>query len=474
MKNGAHYRKSLQKLKPNLFKWGKPIKDVTRNLATKLHVDAIAACYDAAFEADQSSIFTNTSHLSGKPAHRWNTLMRTPEDVLANARMKRAQFHRTGACHGATCAGWTMLNALWAVTWEIDQARGTGYHQRLERYFRFLEENSLATAGALTDAKGNRSLGPAAQPSIDSYLHVSEIREDGVVVRGVKAQICGVAAANEIVCVPGGGLKEDEKAFAIAFAIPRDVVGLTVVETRRPSDTRDEEEGWDAPKSGGISQAFLLFDDVFVPNERIFLNGEHEYAALFISIFTALYRAPIGACVAGQGDVMIGAAIELANAAGLSQKVFQDRLTRMAINNETTFGLGIGAIFNGTQHPSGLWIPDPLLSHVNKILVATLPYDTKRIAQELGGGIVETGCFPSYKDLTSPIYGKKLLDSLAAASDGETRARLARLLEWLTVGGGIPGCLNGGGAPDGARIMVRALEPWKEFAKQARSIAGVK
>lgn len=474
MKNGAHYRKSLQKLRPNIYKWGKQIKDVTRNTATKLHVDAIAACYDAAFDADQAGLFTTTSHLSGKTAHRWNTLMRTPEDILANARMKRAQFHRTGACHGATCAGWTMLNALWAVTWEIDRANGSDYHQRLERYFRFLEDNSLATAGALTDAKGNRSLGPAAQVSRDSFLHVKEVRDDGVVVRGVKAQICGVAAAHEIICVPGGSLKEDEKEFAIAFAIPRDAEGLTVVETRRPSDTRDEEDGWDAPKKGGISQAFLLFDDVFVPNERIFLNGEHDYAALFISIFTAIYRAPIGACVAGQGDVMIGAAIELANAAGLSQKVFQDRLTRMAINNETTYGLGIGAIFNGSQHPSGLWIPDPLLSHVNKVLVATVPYDTKRIAQELGGGIVETGCFPSYKDLTSPIYGEKLLDSLAAAADGETRARLARLLEWLTVGGGIPGCLNGGGAPDGARIMVRALEPWKEFAGQARAIADVK
>ncbi|CAH2031978.1 4-hydroxyphenylacetate 3-hydroxylase N-terminal domain-containing protein [Trichlorobacter ammonificans] len=473
MKNGAQYRNSLKKLRPNLFKWGKLLKDVTRNPATKLHVDAIAACYDAAFDPEQRTLFTNQSHLSGKPAHRWNTLMRTPEDILANARMKRAQFHRTGACHGATCAGWTMLNALWAVTWEIDQARGTTYHSRLERYFRFLEDNSLATAGALTDAKGNRSLGPATQPLLDSHLHIKEIREDGVVVRGVKAQICGVAAAHEIVCVPGGSLKEDESSFAIAFAIPRDVAGLTIVETRRPSDTRDEEEGWDAPKVGGISQAFLLFDDVFVPNERIFLNGEHEFAALFINIFTALYRAPIGACVAGQGDVMIGAAIELAQAAGLSQKIFQDRLTRMAINNETTFGLGIGAIFNGSSHPSGLWIPDPLLSHVNKILVATLPYDTKRIAQELGGGIVETGCFPSYRDLHSPLYGKELLDSLAAASDGETRARLARLQEWLTIGGGIPGCLNGGGAPDGARIMVRALEPWKEFAALARVIAGV-
>lgn len=473
MKNASEYRKSLRKRRPNLFKWGKAIRDVTRHPATRLHVDAIAACYDAAFDPEAAPIFTNESHLTGKPAHRWNTLMRSAEDVVANARMKRAQFHRTGACHGATCAGWTALNALWATTWEIDQAQGTDYHARLERYFRFLEENALATAGALTDAKGDRTLPPSAQPFRDSYLHVTEVRPDGIVVRGVKAQICGVAAAHEIVCVPGGALREEETDFAVAFAIPRDAAGLTAVETRRPSDTRDEEEGWDAPKAGGISQAFLLFDDVFVPNERVFLCGETKYAGTFIRLFTALYRAPIGACVAGQGDVMIGAAIELARAGGLSQKVFQEKLTRMAINNETTFGLGLGAIFQGERHPSGVWIPDPLLAHVNKIQVATLPYETKRLAQEIGGDIAETGCFPSWRDLTSPEYGDRLLASLAGAGDGETRARLARLVEWLTVGGGIPGCLHGGGSPDGARLVVRAAEPWNDFAAAARRIAGL-
>lgn len=473
MKNGNQYRSSLKKLGPNLFKWGKPIKDVSRNPATRLHVAAIAACYDAAFDPAQAEIFTADSHLTGKRAHRWNTLMRTPEDVAANARMKRAQFHNTGACHGATCAGWTALNALWAVTWEADQAHGTDYHERLKRYFLYAEENSLATAGALTDAKGDRSKGPGGQTSADSYLHIKEIRPDGIIVRGVKAQICGIAAANEIICVPGGALKEDESAFAVAFAIPRDAAGITAVETRRPSDSRDEEEGWDAPKVGGISQAFLLFDDVFVPNERIFLCGETEFAARFIGIFTALYRAPIGACVAGQGDVMIGAAIELAKAAGLNQKVFQDRLTKMAINNETTFGIGLAAIYQGEAHPSGLWIPSALLSHVNKVHVATLPYETKRLAQEIGGGIVETGCFPSWQDLTSPDYGEKLLGALSASADGETRARLARLLEWLTVGGGIPGCMHGGGSPDGARLVIRALEPWNSFAGHARRIAGL-
>lgn len=474
MKNGEQYRKSLKKLRPNIHKWGKPLRDVTSNLATKQHVDAIAACYDAAFDPEVAPVFTTTSHLTGKRAHRWNTLLRSADDVVANARMKRAQFHRTGACHGATCAGWTALNALWATTWELDQAQGTDYHQRLVNYFRFIEKEGLATAGALTDAKGDRSLGPGAQSDRDHYLHIQEVRPDGIVVRGVKAQICGVAAAHEIVCVPGGSLKPGEEDFAVAFAIPRDAAGLTVVETRRPSDSRDEEPGWDAPKAGGVSQAFLLFDDVFVPNERIFLQGETRYAGVFINHFTALYRAPIGACVAGQGDVIIGAVIALAEAGGLSQKVFQEKLTRMAINNETTFALGLGAILQGGQHPSGVWIPDPLLAHVNKVQVSILPYETKRLAQEIGGGITETGCFPSWKDLTSDLYGEKLLQSLSAVADGETRARLARLVEWLTVGGGIPGCLNGGGAPDGARLVVKALEPWASFTQDARRIAGLK
>jgi 4-hydroxybutyryl-CoA dehydratase/vinylacetyl-CoA-Delta-isomerase len=127
----------------------------------------------------------------------------------------------------------------------------------------------------------------------------------------------------------------------------------------------------------------------------------------------------------------------------------------------------------GTRHPSGVWIPDPLLSHVNKALVATLPYETKRLAQEIGGGIAETGCFPSYKDLTEATHGPALLDALSAAESGEVRARLARLVEWLTVGGGIPGCLHGGGSPDGARLMVRALEPWDALGARARRIAGL-
>lgn len=474
LKTGAQYLKSFKKLRPNIYKWGKLIRDVTTNPATRLHVQSVSLSYDAAFDPSEAAIFTTKSKLTKKTAHRWNTLMTSAEDVLNNSRMKRAQFHRTGTCQGATCAGWTAINALWAITYELDQEFGTTYHQRIQKYFRFVEKNALALAGALTDAKGNRDKGPGQQNEPDSYLRVKEVRQDGIVVRGCKAQICGVAAAHEIVCVPGGAYGENDKDVVVAFAIPRDTPGLTIVETRRPSDTRDEEAGWDSPAAGGISQAYLLFDDVFVSNDRVFLNGEHAYAEKFLTYFTAIYRAAIGACVAGQGDVMIGAAIHMAEVNGLSQKTFQEKLNQMAINNEITYGVGLGAMFIGKQHPSGIWIPDSLLAHVNKTQVATLPYQTKVLAQDISGGVAETGCLPSYKDLIHDEYGAKLLGVIAAGTDGETRARAARLVEWLTVGGGIPGCMHGGGSPDGAKLFVRKLETWSQFAEYAREIAASK
>src|SRR6266540_321231 len=432
LRNGDAYRKSLRKLRPNVHKWGELIEDVTTHPSTRLHVQSVAASFDAAFDPERAPIFTAISHLTGKAAHRWNTLMRCAEDVLGNARMKRAQFRFSGTCQGATCAGWTGLNALWAVTHEAD-----------------------------------------AQAHADANLHVTEERPDGIVVRGVKAQICAVAAANEIVVLPGTAYGPEEKAFAVAFAVPRDVEGLTIVETRRPSDTRDEEQGWDSPKVGTITQAWLLFDDVFVPRHRVFLCGEAQYTGRLVSIFSAIYRAAIGACVAGQGDVMIGAALALARANGLSQKTFQEKLTQMAVNNEVTFGVGAGAMLLGKPHPSGVFVPDPLLAHVNKVQVGRLPYETKVIAQDISGGIAETGCLPSFKDFEAPEYGDALRAAAAGAEDGETRARLARLVEWLTIGGGVPGCMHGGGSPDGARLAIKGLVNWDGSVANARRIAGV-
>ena len=305
-------------------------------------------------------------------------------------------------------------------------------------------------------------------------LHIVERRDDGIVVRGAKVMIAGVSAANEIIVLPGTGYREPDADYAVSFIIQRDVENLTVIEARHPSDSRDHECGFDNPvEYGGITQAYLLFDDVFVPNDRILMAGEWKYSMKAVLNFIAPYRSAIGGCVAGQGDVIVGASALMARANGIHEKVFKDKITQMIINNETTYGMGIAASALGKLHPSGVWIPDGTLSNVNKVHVATLPYDTKRIAQDISGGIAETGCIPSCEDLHSPEYGEMLRKYLKANVDGETRVRIARLVEWLTIGGGVPGCMHGGGSPDGAKLVLNATTDMEHYMDLARNIGRV-
>ena len=345
----------------------------------------------------------------------------------------------------------------------------------MKTWLKQAQENDITVSGALTDPKGDRSKSASQQKDPDMNLHVVEKRDDGIVVRGAKVMICGVAAANEIFIMPGTGYKEQDKDYAISFVIPRDIDNLTIVETRRPSDNREMEEGFDAPVYiGGITQAYLLFEDVFIPKNRVFMCGEYQYSLKAVMNFIAPYRAAIGGCVAGQGDVMIGAAALMARANGISEKVFREKITQMIINNETTFGMGIASSALGYKHPSGVWIPNQLLSNVNKVHVARLPYDTKRIIQDISGGIAETGCLPSCKDINDPRYGDLLKKYLKANCSGETRAKIARLIEWLTIGAGVPGCMHGGGSPDGAKMMINAKTDIDHYVELAKRLANIK
>jgi 4-hydroxybutyryl-CoA dehydratase/vinylacetyl-CoA-Delta-isomerase len=206
------------------------------------------------------------------------------------------------------------------------------------------------------------------------------------------------------------------------------------------------------------------------------MAGEFKFSLNAVLNFIQPYRSAIGGCVAGQGDVMAGAAALVARANGLSEKQFNEKFVQMYINNETTFGMGVAAAAMGKLHPSGVWQPDPLLANVNKVHVGTLPYETKRIAQDISGGIAETGCIPSYKDLTDDKhgYGKLLQKYLKAYSNAEPRVRAARLVEWLTLGSGVPGCMHGGGSPEGAKLVIRSLAGLKKSIEHAKTLAGIK
>ncbi len=479
LKTPEEYKASLAAMRPNVYKFGELIEDVTTHPATRYTVEGHARIFQAQNEPEHRDIYTTTSHLTDEVISRYLSILRSSDDMIANSRMKRRTFQLTGTCTGGRCAGWTAMNALFSSTWENEEETGIGYHSRMKAWLEDAQARDITVAGALTDPKGDRTKAPHQQTDPDMHLHIVD-RDDegGVTVRGAKVMICGVAAANELMVMPGSAYREPDADWAVAFAIPKDADGITIVETRHPSDDRESScacsEDFDLPvKGGGITQAYILFDDVRVPADRVFMAGEWKATLNSIMYFIGPYRAAIGACVAGQGDLMRGAAALMARANGLDEKVFSDKLNQMAINNETTFGLGVAAAVMGKQHPSGAWLCDPLLSNVNKVHVARLPYDTKVLAQDIAGGIAETGCMPSYVDFTDERYGDLLQKYLGAAVDGETRARIARLVEWLTIGAGVPGCMHGGGSPDGAKLFIRGLSGLDDDIEAAKVLAGI-
>jgi 4-hydroxybutyryl-CoA dehydratase/vinylacetyl-CoA-Delta-isomerase len=474
LRNYQEYIDSLKKMRPNIYKFDELIEDVTTHPATRNTVEGHSKSYRLYNDPNEKEILTTTSHINGEPISRYLSLIRSPEDMYANSRMKRRLFQLTGTCTGGRCVGWTALNAMFITTYDMDEKLGTDYHPRLVNWLKDAQARDITIAGALTDPKGDRTKMPSMQDDPDMSLRIVERRPDGIVVRGAKVMICGVAAANELFILPGSGYKETDKDYAVSFVIPRDIQNLTIVETRRPSDTRETEEGFDIPnKEGGITQAYLFFEDVFIPKERVFMAGEYQFALGVVMNFIGPYRSAIGGCVAGQGDVKIGAAVLTARTNGLTSKVFNDKITQMNINNETTYAVGIAAAAMGKKHPSGAWLCDQLLANVNKVHVATLPYETSRLAQDIAGGIAETGCMPSYKDFKSAKYGHLVQKYLKAKHSAESRARAARLVEWSTIGAGVPGCMHGGGSPDGARLVIRSLSNLEDKVRFAKKLAGI-
>ncbi|MEE9490531.1 MAG: 4-hydroxyphenylacetate 3-hydroxylase N-terminal domain-containing protein [Thermoplasmata archaeon] len=473
LKSPEEYRRSLKEMRPNVHKFGELIEDVTTHPATKRTVESHSRIYALAMDPEYEDILTTDSPLTGEKVSRYLSIMRSAEDMIANTKIKRLLFNVTGTCTGGRCGGWNGINAMWPTTFDLDAKAGTNYHERLKEWLAQAQRNDITMSVALTDPKGNRTLRPSEQDDPDMSLRMVERREDGIVVRGAKIMICGVAAANEIFVMPGTAYREADKDYAISFAIPRDAEGIRCVETTHPGDRRELEDGFDNPVACGITQSYILFEDVFVPEERVFLAGEFKSSLPAIMGFVAPYRATMGGCVAGQGDVMVGASILIAWANGLSEKVFREKLTQMVANNETTFGMGVAAAVMGEAHPSGSWRTNQLIANVNKLHIATLPYETKRLAQEIGGGIAETGCMPSYADMTNPDYGEVVKKYLKAAAPAVARVKVARLIEWLTLGAGVPGCMHGGGSPDGARLIIQRTAEFDRCIGMAMELAGL-
>ena len=349
------------------------------------------------------------------------------------------------------------------------------------QFLTYVQDNDLTVDGAMTDPKGDRSKSPSQQADPDMYVHVVERRPDGIVVCGAKCHQTGSINSHWHIFMPTISMGEADKDWAVSFACPTDAEGMYMIYGRQSCDTRKIEEYNDIDvgnKVYGGHEVLVIFDRVFVPNDRIFLNGEVKFAGMIVERFAGYHRQSYGGCKVGVGDVLIGATALAGEMAGSSKASHvKDKLIEMTHLNETLYCCGIACSSQGTKTKAGNYLIDLLLANVCKQNVTRFPYEIARLAQDLAGGLMVTQ--PSEADYRNPElkpYIEKYLKGVASVPT-EDRMRLLRLIENMTMGtaavGYLPESMHGAGSPQAQRIMIARqsnMEMKKELAKKIARI----
>jgi 4-hydroxybutyryl-CoA dehydratase/vinylacetyl-CoA-Delta-isomerase len=477
-KTAQDYVESLRRLNLTVYVLGERVENVVEHPILRPSLNALAQTYEMAHAPRRADLFVRRG-LDGGRINCFTSLHRSTRDLLDKVEALRILGQRTGACF-QRCVGWDAINALESTTFEIDQALDTQYHRRFLDYVRYVQQNDLVCNGAMTDVKGDRSLRPGQQADPDVYVHVVERRPDGIVVRGAKAHQTGAVFSHEIIVMPTLAMRAEDADYAVSFAIPSDAVGIVHILGRQSCDTRKlEGSRLDVGNAAfGGHEALVVFDDVFVPNERVFMDGEYQYSRILVERFAGYHRQSYGGCKVGVGDVLIGAAATAAEYAGVDRASHVKRkLGEMIHLNETLFSCGLGCSVAGTAMPSGTYLVDLLLANVCKQNVTRFPYEIARLAEDLAGGLMVT--MPSEKDLNHPEIGPLVEKYLRGVADVPTadRMRILRLIENLTLGTAAVSyrteSMHGAGSPEAQAIMIRRLSDIEAKKTLAKRLAGI-
>ena len=473
------YIASLRRMKKRVFIMGQEVENPVDHPLVRPSLNACAMTYELPQQPAYADLMLATSSLTGQKINRFTHLHQDTADLVAKVKMQRLLGQMTGCCF-QRCVGMDAFNALDSVTYEMDQALGTEYHPKFRQYLKHMQEHDLVVDGAMTDAKGNRRLKPSQQADPDLFVHIVDRRPDGIVVRGAKLHQTGALNSHEIIVMPTQSLSEEDRDYAVAFAIPADAPGVLMIFGRQPSDTRRLEGGQldVGNREYGGHEAVIVLDDVFVPWERVFMAGEYAFSGLLVERFAAYHRQSYGGCKAGVGDVLIGAAQSLAQYQGTDQAShIKDKIVEMIHLNETIYACGIACSAEGKPTASGTYLVDLMLANVCKLNVTRFPYEIARLAQDIAGGLLVT--LPSEKDFTNPEIGPYLEKYLRSVDryTTEERCRMLRLLENLTLGPGAAAYLtesmHGAGSPQAQRIMLARLADLEEKMRLARRLAGI-
>ena len=471
------YIKSLKEQGQVIYFNGKRVEDITVHPAFIPHINAAAKTYELALQPEHESLMTATSHLTGKKVNRFTHIHQSVDDLIKKVQMLRLIAHETGSCF-QRCVGCDALNATYMTTYDIDQKHGTKYHARFIEYLKKIQAENFMLAGGMTDPKGDRSKSPGEQADPDLFTHVVEKRDDGIVIRGAKAHQTGAANSHEILIMPTQTMREGDESYAVVAAIPLNAKGVLQIFGRQTNDGRKMEGGMDIGNPGfGLvgGETLVVFDNVFVPWERVFMCGEIDFSGILVERFATLHRQNYGGCKGGVNDVLIGATALAAEYQGtVKASHIRDKLAEMIHLVETVYSGSIACSAMGFKTPSGAYYPDPLLANCSKQNVTRHIYEIGRLAHDIAGGIIAT--MPSEADLKSGEIGKYVEKYLAGVKgvSTENRMKVLRLIENMTGGTALVESMHGAGSPQAQKVMYGRLGKLDMKVKLAKKLIGIK
>jgi len=371
------------------------------------------------------------------------------------------------------------LAATGIVTKRIDKAKGTRYTDAVEDYRRHLVENDPAITGAITDVKGNRSLRPSQQAQHkDFYVRVVDKNKDGIVVRGAKMHISATPTANEIMVQPSRTHREEDKDYAVVFATPLNAPGIKLFTSPPYFEEYDEEAEWNWPVSGrgkGVSECMIVFDDVFVPWNRVFMCGEWEFTRDQAYMFGVFHRL-FGTChKVISTERIAGAAKLMAEYNGVDRYPhIQEKLAWLAMHTKLVDTLANAACENPDYYPDiDLASPNVAMTNMAKFSFANGQHEANKLLSDISGGLLCTVF--NYKDWNNPEQ-RPYIEKYLAGKDGvstEDRLKAIRLAKDLTGHWHDVLAIHAEGSLAAQKMMIYFSADWDRYVAWAKKTAGI-
>ncbi|WP_456468687.1 4-hydroxyphenylacetate 3-hydroxylase N-terminal domain-containing protein [Archaeoglobus sp.] len=463
--SAEEYIERLRSYKREIYVLGKKIDNFADHPNIRPTVNAFAYTYELAKTRDE---FAPYSDLVGEKVNRLNYMNKTPEDLMARFDYQRELSKRMATCN-YRCTGCDAINAIYPATKALDEREGTDYHQRFLKLLKEIQKNDYACTAALTDVKGDRSKRPAEQR--DMFLHVVEKREDGIVVSGAKVHQSGAFAADVNFVLPTQTFKQGEEEFAIVFAVMPEDEGVKYIIQNTGVQAKQREDGEFEPgnvKYGDRTTCMVVFDNVFIPWERVFIFEDLKAARDVLNYFAASHRCAGAACKAGFIDSMVGAASLMLKANGLENvAVLQQKIAEMVAVSEGAYGISIGAAAKGYK-ANDSWQPNQYMANAGKII--GVEGFTKSLVNliDIAGGIIGTS--PSEFDMKGEL-GEKVSKYMSASEKftPEQRMKIVKFIEFWATSSHLIGAVHGGGSPAASLITLRFIMDIEDKEKAVKN-----